>query len=45
MTSGFELPWTTQPTKWDNEYFKILLKEEWKVLQGPGGKAQWAPPG
>lgn len=33
-TSGFELPWTTQPTKFDNEYFKNLVNYEWKKHKG-----------
>lgn len=25
ITSGFEGPWTTNPIRWDNEYFKVCL--------------------
>jgi catalase (peroxidase I) len=27
FTSGFEFPWTTNPVKWDNEFFKLLETE------------------
>jgi catalase (peroxidase I) len=40
-TSGFEGPWTRNPTTWDNEYFKLLLNEEWVQHTGPGGHTQW----
>ena len=43
FTSGFELPFTSQPTVWDNEYFKNLLHYEWSVMMGPGGHFQWEP--
>merc|ERR1712166_1014071 len=41
FTSGFEFPWTTNPVKWDNEFFKLLLSEEWEKFIGPGGHNQW----
>jgi len=41
FTSGFDGPWTTDPTRWDNNYFHELLNNEWEVYIGPGGKHQW----
>ena len=41
VTSGFEGPWTANPTGWDNDYFKNLLNYEWEVHEGPGGSPQW----
>jgi catalase-peroxidase len=41
VTSGLEGPWTSNPTGWDNEYFKNLLNYEWEKHKGPGGKWQW----
>jgi len=40
-TSGIEGPWTTTPTKWDNNYFKELLENTWAEAKGPGDKHQW----
>ena len=41
VTSGIEGAWTSNPTSWDNDYFKNLLKWEWEVHTGPGGAPQW----
>ena len=41
VTSGFEGPWTTNPIRWDNEYFKNLINYSWEVHTGPGGNPQW----
>ena len=42
-TSGFELPFTSRPTVWDNEYFYNLINYNWLKVRGPGGHWQWAP--
>jgi catalase-peroxidase len=41
ITSGIEGPWTSNPTRWDNEYFTSLLNYEWEKYKGPGGAWQW----
>ena len=41
ITSGFEGPWTSEPTKWDNKYFTYLMNYEWEAVKGPGGHWQW----
>ena len=43
FTSGFELPFTSKPTYWDNEYFKNLVDYDWEIFMGPGGHQQWRP--
>ena len=41
FTSGIEGPWTTDPTHFDNVYFKELVGNDWVVHKGPGGAWQW----
>ena len=43
VTSGIEGAWTTNPTKWDNGYFKMLLNHEWESKKSPAGAWQWEP--
>jgi catalase-peroxidase len=43
VTSGLEGAWTTEPTKWDNGYFKLLLGYDWKLTKSPAGASQWEP--
>ena len=43
FTSGFELPFTSRPTSWDNEFFRNLLDYDWDLILGPGGHYQWEP--
>ena len=41
ITSGVEGPWTTNPIKWDNDYFRILFDYEWKLTKSPAGAHIW----
>jgi catalase-peroxidase len=43
VTSGIEGAWTTNPTKWDNGYFAMLLGHEWKLTKSPAGANQYMP--
>lgn len=43
ITSGIEGAWTTNPTKWDNGYFKLLFGYEWELKKSPAGAWQWEP--
>jgi catalase-peroxidase len=43
VSSGLEGAWTTHPTKWDNGYFRLLFKYEWKLAKSPAGASQWEP--
>jgi catalase-peroxidase len=43
VSSGIEGAWTTEPTKWDNGYFKLLLNYEWELKKSPAGAWQWEP--
>jgi catalase-peroxidase len=45
VTSGIEGAWTTHPTKWDNGYFELLFKYEWKLTKSPAGANQYEPVG
>ena len=46
FTSGIEGTWTTDPFKWDNEYFYLLnnFAPTYYKFIGPGGKWQWRTP-
>jgi len=43
ISSGLEGAWTTNPVKWDNNYFDNLFGYEWELTKGPGGAHQWTP--
>ncbi|WBQ10965.1 catalase/peroxidase HPI [Hyphomonadaceae bacterium ML37] len=43
ITSGLEGAWTTEPTRWDMGYFKLLFGYEWEVKRSPAGASQWQP--
>ncbi len=43
ITSGLEGAWTTNPIKWDNDYFDILFKYDWELTKSPAGAQQWTP--
>ena len=41
ITSGLEVTWTQEPTKWTNLYFKNLFEHEWELTKSPAGAHQW----
>jgi catalase-peroxidase len=41
ITSGLEVTWTNQPTKWTNNYFENLFSYEWELTKSPAGAHQW----
>jgi catalase-peroxidase len=43
FTSGLEGAWTTNPVKWDNNYFDNLFGYEWELTKSPAGANQWTP--
>jgi catalase-peroxidase len=43
ISSGLEGAWTTEPTKWDNNYFDNLFAYDWKQVKSPAGATQWIP--
>ncbi|MCA3647053.1 MAG: catalase/peroxidase HPI [Methylobacterium sp.] len=43
VTSGIEGAWTTNPTKWDMGYFKLLFGYDWELKNSPAGAHQWMP--
>mmetsp|Transcript_11813 Transcript_11813/g.16000 ORF Transcript_11813/g.16000 Transcript_11813/m.16000 type:complete len:793 (+) Transcript_11813:245-2623(+) len=42
VTSGFEGPWTSTPTKWSNMYFRMLQNLEYKLDSSPHGNPQYS---
>lgn len=41
ITSGLEVTWTTTPTRWSNDFFKLLFGYEWELTKSPAGANQW----
>jgi len=45
ISSGLEVTWTNTPTKWSNNFFRILFSFEWELTKSPAGAYQWIPKG
>jgi catalase-peroxidase len=45
ITSGLEVTWTNTPTRWSNNFFRILFGYEWELTRSPAGAYQWKPKG
>ena len=45
ITSGLEGAWTTNPVKWDNNFFDNLFGYDWELTKSPAGAHQWTPKG
>jgi catalase-peroxidase len=43
ITSGLEGAWTTNPARWDNEFFANLFEFDWELTTSPAGAHQWTP--
>ena len=43
VTSGLEGAWTSNPTRWDNEFLENLYGHEWELTTSPAGKSQFRP--
>lgn len=41
FTSGFEVIWSSTPTKFGISYLQFLLNYEWELIKSPAGKHQW----
>jgi len=41
ISSGLEGAWTTEPAKWDNNFFDNLFGYEWEQTTSPAGALQW----
>ncbi|MGX6567050.1 catalase/peroxidase HPI [Cupriavidus necator] len=41
ITSGLEVTWTSEPTKWDMGYFENLFRYDWELTKSPAGANQW----
>jgi catalase-peroxidase len=45
ITGGPEVTWTSTPTKWSNNFFRILFSFEWELTKSPAGAYQWKTKG
>ncbi|SDP56665.1 catalase/peroxidase HPI [Desulforhopalus singaporensis] len=43
ISSGLEVTWTNTPTRWSNNFFRILFSYEWELTKSPAGAHQWTP--
>ena len=43
ITSGIEVTWTSEPTKWTMKYLENLYQYEWELTKSPAGANQWQP--
>jgi catalase-peroxidase len=43
ITSGLEGAWTTDPIRFDNNFFENLFGYEWTLTKSPAGAHQWTP--
>jgi catalase-peroxidase len=43
ITSGLEGAWVPTPTRWSNNYFRMLLEYEYELVKSPAGVKQWQP--
>src|SRR5947209_12040394 len=43
VTSGIEGSWVNTPTQWSENYFRLLLDYEYKLVTSPAGAKQWQP--
>jgi catalase-peroxidase len=44
ISSGLEVTWTPNPTKWDNDYLKMIYGyDKWELETSPAGAKQWKP--
>eukprot|EP00808_Paulinella_micropora_P021450 g26999.t1 len=41
-STGFEGPWTENPTKWDSQYFTLLHRSRWTPHKSASKKMQWS---
>ena len=41
ITSGLEVIWTQEPTRWTNRFFENLFGFEWELTKSPAGAHQW----
>ena len=44
-TSGIEGAWSNNPIQWGGDYFRLLFKYEYELVQSPAGANQWQPIG
>jgi catalase-peroxidase len=43
VASGIEGAWTSQPTRWNNEFLDNLLSYDWQLVKSPAGAWEWIP--